>query len=320
MNAEIKFIILWAVVLIPFFAGSKIRESLESPQGTAKKLIRINLFLLEPFILFWSIWGLHLNSHVIFLPVAGISTVIVGYFTGKVAVRLLKLKSKTASSYLISSILANQGLTLGGLICYLIAGEQGLGLATIYVIYFLPFVFLFIFPYARIASMQTEAGSEKPPVMTLKDYALLFFNFQNLPVAGILVALVMQLFQIPRPVLFFNLDYLIYTAISLYYLTLGINFQSGHITTGFKEQAALAMSKFIILPAVTFTALYFVELDPVVETVILVQSCMPAAVYSVISSILFDLDAKLTSGLFVVNSLLFLGIVLPVLMMIRGMI
>jgi predicted permease len=79
-------------------------------------------------------------------------------------------------------------------------------------------------------------------------------------------------------------------------------------------------SKFIILPAVTFTALYFVELDPVVETVILVQSCMPAAVYSVISSILFDLDAKLTSGLFVVNSLLFLGIVLPVLMMLWGMI
>jgi hypothetical protein len=96
-----------------------------------------------------------------------------------------------------------------------------LGLATIYVIYFLPFVFLFIFPYARIASMQTEAGSEKPPVMTLKDYALLFLNFQNLPVAGILVALVMQLFQIQTGSVF-NLDYHIYTAISLYKLTLGI--------------------------------------------------------------------------------------------------
>lgn len=320
MNAEIKFIILWAVILIPFFTGSKIRKNLQSPQGTAKKLIRINLFFLEPFILFWSIWGLNLNSHVIFLPVAGISTVIIGYLAGRFSIKLLKLKGITASSYLISSILANQGLTLGGLICYLIAGEQGLGLATIYVIYFLPFVFLFIFPYARIASMQIESGSEKLPVMTIRDYARLFFNFQNLPVAGILVALVLHLFQIPRPFLFFNMDHLIYTAISLYYLTLGINFQTGHITTGFKEQAALALSKFIILPAITFIALYFIELDPAVETVILIQSCMPAAVYSVISSILFDLDAKLTSGLFVVNSLLFLGIVLPVLMVLRGVI
>lgn len=320
MNLEIKFVLLWAVILIPFFAGSKIRKSLQSPQGTAKKLIRVNLFFLEPFILFWSIWGLHLNSHVIFLPVAGISTVITGYITGKFSIRLLKLKGKTASSFLISSILANQGLTLGGLICYLVAGEQGLGLATIYVIYFLPFVFLFIFPYARIASMHAEPGSKKPPVMTLKEYARLFFNFQNLPVAGIIVALVLHLFQISRPVLFFNLDYLIYTAISLYYLTLGINFQTGHITTGFKEQAALALSKFIILPAVTFIALYFIELDPAVETIIQIQSCMPAAVYSVISSILFDLDSKLTSGLFVVNSLLFLGIVLPFLMMMKGVI
>ncbi len=320
MNAEIKFVILWAVILIPFFAGSKIRNNLKSPQDTAKKLIRINLFFLEPFILFWSIWGLHINFDVIFLPIAGISTVIAGYLTGKVSIKLLKLKGKTAASYLISSILANQGLTLGGLICYLIAGEQGLGLSLIYVIYFLPFVFLFIFPYAKVSSLRTEPGSGAYKIMTLREYIKLFFNFQNLPLAGMLMALVMQFFQIPRPDLFFNMDYLIFTAILIYYLTLGINFQIGHIRAGIKEQSALALSKFIIIPIVTFIALQFLELDPVVETVIQVQSCMPAAVYSVISSILFDLDSKLTSGLFVVNSLLFLGIVLPALMMLRGVI
>ena len=320
MQTEVKFIVLWAVILIPFFAGSKIRSGLKSPQATAKKLIRINLFFLEPFILLWSIWGLKLNFDMIFLPLAGLSTVIIGYFTGKIFIKMVKLQGKTAASYLISSILANQGLSLGGFICYLIAGEQGLGLATIYVSYFLPFLFLFIFPYAKLASMQENSDSGTTKTLTLKKYAKLLFNFQNLPLAGILAALFLQMFRIDRPVISFNLDYLIFTDILLYYLTLGINFEIGHFSNGIKEQAVLAISKFIILPVITFIALYFIELDPLVETVIQVQSCMPAAIYSVISTILFDLDSKLNSGLFVVNSLLFLAVMLPALLFLQGII
>ena len=315
MNIELKFILIWALIIIPFFAGSILRGKILSPQSTAKRLIRVNLFFLEPLILFWTIWGMKLHAEVAILPAAGISTVIIGFLLGKAMLKVLKLDGISADSYLISSTLANQGMTLGGLICYLIAGEQGLALATIYVVYYLPFVFVFIFPFAKYASVRHNPDSGEKPAATFRDFINFFFNLQNLPLAAIIAALVFQGFSIQRPDMFFPLDYLLFAAITVYYLTLGINFQPGHISAAFKEQSALAVSKFLILPFLTFITLSFVELDHTVETVIQIQSFMPAAIYSVISSILFDLDAKLTSGLFVVNSLLFLGIVLPAMLL-----
>jgi predicted permease len=47
----------------------------------------------------------------------------------------------------------------------------------------------------------------------------------------------------------------------------------------------------------------------------MIQSIMPVAVYSVVSSILFELDSRLASGMFVVNTALFLVLVLPLLML-----
>jgi predicted permease len=38
---------------------------------------------------------------------------------------------------------------------------------------------------------------------------------------------------------------------------------------------------------------------------------MPVAVYSVVSSILFDLDSDLASAMFVINTLVFLFLILP---------
>ena len=318
MKTELKFILLWAVILIPFFAGSVLRSHLKSPENSAKMLIRANLFFLEPLILFWTIWGLRLTADVAVLPAAGILSVLAGFLTGKLALKFLKIEGVTADSYLISSTLANQGMTLGGLICYLLSGEEGLGLATIYVVYFLPLVFIFIFPFSKYSSMKHKMNTVLRQPLSFRDFGEFFFNLQNLPLAGIFSALVLQFMDIERPSFAFPLDYILFTAISLYYLSLGINFQVGHITSGMKEQAALALSKFIVLPAVTFIALRFIELEPAVETVIQVQSFMPAAIYSVISSILFDLDSKLTSGLFVVNSLIFLAVVLPVLMILEG--
>ncbi len=318
MKNEIKFIILWAVILIPFFTGLRLRSFLQAPQNTAKRLIKINLFFLEPVILFWTIWGLTLHRDIIILPFAGLSTVLIGFIAGKIILRFLKLEGVTADSYLISSILANQGMTLGGLICYLVAGEQGLGLATIYVVYYLPFVFTFIFPFARYSSIRHTPGAAERPRRTFREFISFFFNLQNLPLAGIIAALILHGFGIQRPGIWFPLDYFLFTAISIYYLTLGINFETGHITASYKEQGALAISKFIVLPLFTFIILNFIDIDNSVKTVIQVQSFMPAAIYSVISSILFDLDSKLTSGLFVVNSILFLGIVLPAIMMLKG--
>ena len=54
-------------------------------------------------------------------------------------------------------------------------------------------------------------------------------------------------------------------------------------------------------------------IDPLMQQVILVQACMSAAIYSVITALLFDLEERLASALFVVNTVACLVFVVPVL-------
>ncbi len=112
----------------------------------------------------------------------------------------------------------------------------------------------------------------------------------------------------------FPLEVFLGLAIAIYYLTLGINFKIGDLTAFTRELTAISLTKFIIVPALTFAVLQLIEFDKSIELIILLQSFAPAAIYSVISSILFELDSRMTSGIFVMNSLIFLFVVMPILM------
>jgi len=291
-----------------------LNKRLLHPSKIAKRLININLFTLEPVILLWTIWGLKLTSDLIILPAAGLFTVFAGFIIGRISVAALGLNKISRASYIISSSLSNQGMTMGGLLCFMIAGERGLALASIYIIYYLPFVFTIIFPYAKI-SASTHSGRETgESIFTFKQFWSFFISFQNLPLAGILIALLLQTAGISRPGIHFPLEVFLALAIAIYYLTLGINFKAGDLTSFLRELTAISLTKFIIIPVLTYILLQFFVLDETIKLIILLQSFAPAAIYSVISSILFDLDSRMTSGIFVMNSLIFLFVVMPLLM------
>lgn len=312
MLSEYKFLVFWTIIILPFITGALINKKLSNTQRTAKFLININLFFLEPAILLWTIWGLKLNKQLIILPVTGLLTVFAGFAAGRLFLPFLKLEKTSRASYLISSSLSNQGMTMGGLLCYIISGEEGLALASIYIIYYLPFVFTVIFPYARMSSANS---SPELPGFSLKQIKFFFFNLQNLPLAGILIAIILQVCGFDRPGFNFPLDIFLGTAISIYYLTLGINFRAGDLLSFIPELTAISFTKFIILPLLTFISLQFIDINMNIKTVIMMQSFAPAAIYSVISSILYDLDTRLTSGIFVMNSLVYLCFVMPLLIL-----
>ena len=89
------------------------------------------------------------------------------------------------------------------------------------------------------------------------------------------------------------------------------------IFTSLHAGIALIFQKFIILPAITIIVLQFIDLPAAVKSVILIESFMPAAVYSVVASIIYDLDSKLASRLFVLNTVFFIIAVLPLMMVFR---
>jgi len=310
MNTTLKFIIFQVVIILPFAFGTIIRTLIKDPVLFTRRLLRINLILIEPLIVLWSIWGLCLDWDLVVLPFAGLVIVCSGLFLGRVILPGLHLGEKGSASFLISSSLANHGFTMGSFLCYLFMGERGLALSFIFLSYFMPYVFLVVFPYARyVASGRAYTFS------LLNDF---FLNLQNMPLYAIILGIVFHTVGFERPCVYFPVDILIMVAVALYYFSLGVNFNISDIMSSRSENIALCLIKFVMVPLVTFSALSLLELDGDIEGVIMIQSFMPAAIYSVVASVLFNLDSRLSSNLFVSNTLIFIVVVLPLLYLFRG--
>lgn len=307
MSIISKFIIFQLVILIPFVMGSLVqRQMAQAPQT----LIRMNLICLEPLIALWSIWGLNLESTYIALPFSGFCLVLAGGAMGYLFMPFVRLHGKSRATFIISSSLANHGFTMGGFLCYLFLGERGLGLSLIFTSYFMPFIFLVVFPYARSLSSEVR--------FSMKFLRENIINMQNMPLYAIMAALCLQLLGIKRPSIFFPVDLILLISVSVYYFTLGINFNVKNIFSCFRENGALIAIKFLFLPMMTLITLKIIPLDNLVSQVILIQSFMPTAIYSVVAPVLFNLDTRLATNLFVINTVVFIVFVLPVLFIFHG--
>ncbi len=299
-----KFLIFQIMIFVPFALGMLARKRLPGAPGFSKRLIRINLMTAEPLIILWSIWGLNLAREFIFLPIIGMALVLVGTIAGRFVVPLLGFAPRTRASFLISSSIANQGYPMGGFLCYLLMGEEGLGISFIFTAYFMFCVFFLLFPYAQKVSSQST--------YSLKFMKEFIINRQNMPIYAIMIALGLHALHIQRPDVYFPIDILLLISIGIGYLSLGCNFNFTDMRTTYRAHLSLAGIKFLIVPVVAFIIVEIMHLEGNLKAVILLESFMPAAVYSVVTSVLFDLDAELSSSLFVCNTLIFLFLVLPV--------
>ncbi len=309
MSPAARFLLFQLMIIAPFLAGMAFRKRISSARDLTRRLIRLNLVLIEPCIAIWSIWGLDLRRDMAVLPVSGLLLAVTGLVLGRMVLAALPLQGRSKASFLISSSIANHGFTMGTFLCFFFLGEEGLGLSFLFVSYFLIYVFTVIFPYARSVSSPLE---DRPGI---RAYVL---DIQNLPLLAVAIALVLHVFRVPRPGVSFPIDPLMMISIAVYYFSLGMSFTPSRVFSFLRENAALSFIKFLAVPAITVGVLAMVTLDPKVEAVIIIQSFMPAAIYSVIASVLFDLDESLASNLFVINTLFFLLCVLPLLFVFKG--
>ena len=142
--------------------------------------------------------------------------------------------------------------------------NKALHLSAIFLIYFIPFTFLFIFSYANV-----KGRNQVFQWAFVKD---LLFSFRNMPLYAVFIAIIIHLIGITRPEAYFPLDILLIISISLYYFTLGINFKFDDLHFFKKEHVFLAVQKFILLPAITFFILDFVAINDAIKMIIKLQS------------------------------------------------
>jgi predicted permease len=303
-----KFILFQVLIWLPLIAGSIISHKRPSVELSIERLVSFNLMTFEPVVVFWSIWGLSLAPDMIALPLTGVMTVLIGFLAGYIIVKALKFSGIQKHTFIISSSLVNHGFTMGGFLCYLFLGIEGLGLAMLFIVYFMPYLIMVVFSYARYVSEDPLQG------FNIKSYIL---SKKNFPFYAVVLALLFQVFEIKRIQAPVPVDIFIAISVMIYYFALGTSFSPGNIRKFLPAHAVLAIIKFMIVPLIAIGVAFILPIGEKVRAVIIIQSFMPAAIYSVVTSILFKLDSRMASSLFVFNTVLFLFVVLPLLFTFR---
>lgn len=265
------------------------------------------------------LWTLPLEWSLITLPLIGMVIPIVLAPFGWLFAKFHQLDRSTAGTFIVTSGIANIGFTMGGFVCYCLFGMEGLGYANLFAAsWAIPYVG-FYYPLAR---------SFGDPDSTLDIRFLLqtFFDLRSLPVLGTVAGVILNLAKVPMPAFlttFHMIDLLIILSILISFGIVGLQLHLSHLARQKILHFSLAVVKFVITPLLTVPILilaeYFLGQLPVcARKVVYIQAFMPTAIFSVIIANLFHLDPRLAGVLFLVNTGIFLGIVLPIIAVFLG--
>ncbi len=253
------------------------------------------------FLVCWSITREQLfNTYTLgFIPI--LSSLILGtimYFVSGA----LKLSRKSKGTIIIASMISNNGMTLGGFLCLLLLGVEGLKYSQIYNIFLFFYFFTVLFSIGRMFSGTSKPGFASNFRKAITD------PYTVLPVAAIAVGILLSIkriafpsfLEIPRTVL-------VYIAVAGYSISIGLGLKLGGIRRDMKAIGIMAGFKFMLAPlagiALAFLFGFSHTSNPTAFSVILIQSCMPVGLYSVIISKLYDLDETLAVNLWLLTTL-----------------
>ncbi|MFA6134591.1 MAG: AEC family transporter [Phycisphaerae bacterium] len=309
-----KFLVMVALIVASGAGGYACRRLRLAGDRLAEGLMTVVLVFGYTSVGFLSIWTMRLQATDAWLPSLGILHILVVTLIGVIVARLMRLGHEETGIFGIASGASNIGFTMGGFVIYLLLGEAGLGLASIYSQVLAPMTVLLYYPMAR---HYAAAGSAGPSLGRLMLRNLL--DWRSLPLPATIVAVVLSVRAVPRPAIVsqWNLvDVLMFLVTAMAYFAIGLRLHLGHVRRIWRMIAALAVVRFPLaagagLLLVAATALTPWPLTGVARDVYLIESFVPTAVTMVGVANMFRLQPAEASVLFVTNTALYLALVLP---------
>ncbi len=309
-----NFIFIESLIVLPFLIGYFIRYRFQLTEIEIKRfserILSFNLIFLEPIIIIWFIGKLDNFFSIFVLPLGGLFLVFLGFFIGYFYSKRFSYRNRI--SIITNLSLANHGYTMGGIVCYYILGDQGLSKALVFISYFYFYLYLFLFPWIQWQLNRHFKKKSLRYKINFKDYR--FFPFYGLLLGVILVNFHLPLFK--NELLGRIVQIFIYISIIFYYLSLGLNLKFRNLFMMHSSVIFVLIGKFVIIPFITFILLWLIPNHIISEfdkKIIFIMSFMPGAVYSIVSSVIFNLNTKFSVQIFVLSSVIFLIFLLPIL-------
>lgn len=316
----VKFILLILIIYGCLFLGYIFKRMQGDLSRLSKALTKHFMIYLAPVVILNSFWSIDFTKGLMgFLPLVYVAVTSVTLVPAFLVAKMLKLNKLEKGSFISCTVFSNVGLTMGGILCFIFYGEQGLYLSSFYISLFIPHYYFVGFPLMSVFSKEKKVKLNK----VVRE---LFSNPVSIvPISSMCAGLVLNFTRIPRPPLLNQITtrLLVYIAVAGYSLAIGLGLSFSGSIKYIKHSLYISGIKFFFTPLIGLLALTIMGFlrfeDPLPAKVILIESFMPTAIMSVLLVKVFNLNEDLSNASWILTNLLAIPMI-PLLWMVQKLI
>jgi len=282
---------IYIFIVLGFIAKKTFKEQIDD-----KTIILINVYFLQVFLTFWGLLVRPIDISLLYAPSIYFAIVIVVLLiTATLAHKFFKDK-KEYSIAMVAAVIGNTG-NLGIPLGIAIFGEESIpyttaiNLVNIFIIYTIG-----VYYYSR-GSFDVKTSLK---------------NIVKLPIlwaAMLAITLSANSYQASEAIMK-TLMMGAYASMTMQLFLFGIYLYGTKIKETSKKLLIWVMGfKFVVLPAIAFTVLSFIDLEPMIKGIIFIELLMPLAVANVNFASLYECKPRLVTALVFISSFIFLGII-----------
>ncbi len=265
-------------------------------EDRANRVLRFTVKWFSPVVLCLSFWTLPITGQrLVWLPIVGGIVCLAALWPAWGYARWAGLTKPQTGSFLTCAMFSNVGY-IGALLAFAFFGESGYGLAVWYLVYFSPLFYLVGMTVAKRFGHSTSVATAQSP---FSDELRLRAFF------GMAVGLILNIAKCPRPEVLGTVNHVLIPVDTVIHLmAVGSQMSVEPPTASWRHSLAMCAIKFLYSPLVGWLLVWAVRLEGLPKFVVLLQASMPVAVSPLMLSVIFRLDRKLTSALWLWTNLL----------------
>ena len=287
----------------------------------AKVLMAILVVGGYPTIQALAIWRMELRAEHAWMPALGTVNALAMAFLAIGVARWVTAVRRRRGLLAVHACMYNTGVTMGGLVLLGLYGQDlGLGLMGIYSLMWMPFVVLVAYPIARHYS-PTHGGGPLGRLMLRS-----IFDWRSVGLPLVIASVFVSAYRVPCPPQIGDWHVpkiLAYATVVAAFFAIGLRLRISHTKQLLPVICALAGLRFVVAAGIAMGLALLTRWTPwpmvgVEADAFVIECIMPTAVTAVGIASLFDLDADEAATIFVVNTLMFLALIMPVVFWVCG--
>ena len=287
----ISILSIYIFIVMGYIAKKTFQEQIDD-----KTITLINVYFLQVFLTFWGLLVRPIDSTLFIAPMLYIIIVVIVLAISAFVAKTLFEDKKEYSIAMVAAIIGNTG-NLGIPINIAIFGPESIpyttiiNLVNVFVVYTIG-----VFFYSR-GSYDTKTSLR---------------NIIKLPILwAAFIAIALSLFQVPVHESIMKILMMgAYASMTMQLFLFGIYLYDTKIKALNKKLLIWVLSsKFLLIPLVAFSLLFFVDLDPMIKGVLFIEMLMPLAIANVNLASLYECSPKVVTAFVFISSTLFLAVI-----------